>query len=164
MKKDCITQNKSVILESCILCLARIFSPLALISVLMLSVGCLGDQHQDTEMPVVTDINWVADYYEGLRISEGENKLLLLYFGADWCGFCQKMDEEVLNTSEVSSVIHEKFIPVFLNVDLDDNSKLISNYRVTVTPTFIITSEQEEIIDIVIGFRDRKDFLEFLEG
>jgi|TARA_B100001964_G_C14260524_1_gene615184 protein disulfide-isomerase len=115
-------------------------------------------------MPVVTDINWVADYYEGLRISEGENKLLLLYFGADWCGFCQKMDEEVLNTSEVSSVIHEKFIPVFLNVDLDDNSKLISNYRVTVTPTFIITSEQEEIIDIVIGFRDRKDFLEFLEG
>ena len=145
------------------------------VAVLMLIAGCLEGQVQETgkEIEIETQnsgseslagIDWVTSYDEGLRIAEGENKPMLLYFWAVWCGFCKKMDKEVLLASDISRAIEEKFVPVILDVDLKDNSKLLAKYRVAGTPTFVIATEQEEILDWVVGYRNKKEFLDFLVG
>ncbi|MDP6612509.1 MAG: thioredoxin family protein [Candidatus Hydrothermarchaeota archaeon] len=145
------------------------------VAVLMLLSGCLGSQVQETVketgietknpgIEALAGIDWAMSYDEGLRIAERENKPVLVYFWAVWCGFCKKMDEEVLPASEVSRAIEEKFVPVNLDVDLKDNSKLIAKYRVVGTPTFVIATGQEEILDWVVGYRDKKEFIDFLAG
>ncbi len=61
-------------------------------------------------------IDWQTDYNRALQMAKRQNKPILLYFtGSDWCGWCKKLDSEVLNTTDFSTVAGDKFIFVKLD-------------------------------------------------
>ncbi len=46
-------------------------------------------------------MEWLTDYNEARKLAAEENKILFLSFsGSDWCGWCIKLDREVLETPE----------------------------------------------------------------
>ena len=61
-------------------------------------------------------IRWY-NYEEGLSLGIKNNKKIFLYFWADWCKFCKKMEKETLSKPEVSTYLNENFISVKVNSD-----------------------------------------------
>ncbi|MEP6932103.1 MAG: thioredoxin family protein, partial [Flavobacterium sp.] len=47
------------------------------------------------------ELKWYTDVKEAITISNKENKPMLLFFtGSDWCGWCIRLQNEVLKTPE----------------------------------------------------------------
>ena len=59
---------------------------------------------------------WYADVKEALVVSNKENKPLFLFFtGSDWCGWCIKLQKEVLRTPEFEKWAAENVVLVELD-------------------------------------------------
>src|SRR5437879_3290811 len=70
------------------------------------------------------EIPWATNYDQAVELSKKEQKPLFLYFtGSDWCGWCWKMDKEILSTSDLIDAVKNKFIfvkidfPIYTNLD-----------------------------------------------
>jgi protein disulfide-isomerase len=62
------------------------------------------------------DLVWHTDVKEAITISEKENKPLLLFFtGSDWCGWCIRLQKEVLKTPEFAKWADKNVILVELD-------------------------------------------------
>ena len=64
--------------------------------------------------------------FEQLQVAHELNKPLILYFTAVGCMNCRKMEEEVLDSEEVSSMLDSTF--VFIPLCVDDRTKLPQDY------------------------------------
>lgn len=63
------------------------------------------------------------------------DKTMLLYFGATWCGPCKQLKDR-LNNKETSSMMPQLVVS-HLDVDDTDNEELCKRYKVNVLPTQI---------------------------
>ena len=52
---------------------------------------------------------WGEDAFEEAR---GQDKLVVLFIAAFWCGFCQRMDETALSNDETIALLNAFFIPI----------------------------------------------------
>ncbi|MES2864642.1 MAG: thioredoxin family protein [Bacteroidota bacterium] len=62
------------------------------------------------------DLNWYTDMNKATEASLKENKPLLLFFtGSDWCGWCIKLQRDVLKTNEFATWATQNVILVELD-------------------------------------------------
>ena len=62
------------------------------------------------------ELNWHTDVKEAISIGNKEHKPLLLFFtGSDWCGWCIRLQKEVLTTPEFAKWAKENVILVELD-------------------------------------------------
>jgi thiol-disulfide isomerase/thioredoxin len=66
-----------------------------------------------------------------------KDKLLLLYFGASWCGPCKFLKKNLTDDKLMSN--YSKMISVYIDVDNDNFSDLCKTYNIASLPTQIIT-------------------------
>lgn len=53
---------------------------------------------------------WSVDYADTLKRSEASGKLAFMYFsGSNWCGFCKRLDSEILETELFQAYAAEHF-------------------------------------------------------
>jgi protein disulfide-isomerase len=91
---------------------------------------------------------WLNDYKRAQQEAKASNKFLLLDFtGSDWCGWCKKLDKEVLSQSQFKDYARENL--VLLEVDFPrakpqnselrkQNQELAQEYRVEGFPTIVV--------------------------
>ncbi len=118
-------------------CLTILFS-LATISLFQL---CQGAEAQ-------RQIEWMTNYEQAVQRANSESKPLLLFFtGSDWCGWCNKLEQEVLDTGEFFNAVGDKF--VFVKLDFpreksidpmtkEQNRQLKSQFDIRSYPTIIV--------------------------
>lgn len=107
-------------------------------------------------------INWLDSYEKAVEQSKTSKKPLLIFFtGSDWCGWCHKLENEVLDTPTFAQNVGDTFI--FLIADfpmkksLDEtktaqNSELQRTFDVKGFPTLVILDEQQQPIGTT-GYR-----------
>jgi len=102
-----------------------------------------------------------ADSYEkALEVAEKKNKNVLLYFTADWCGWCKKMEKDTFSKREVKRALKNYVIYV---VDTDEEKELKSKYGVRGIPAFRIVTHKEKVLKSSSGYQEPKKFLNFLK-
>lgn len=68
------------------------------------------------DVKLASNLTWHTDVKEALAISTKENKPMLLFFtGSDWCGWCIKLQNEVLKTAEFKKWAAENVVLVELD-------------------------------------------------
>lgn len=93
-----------------------------------------------------------------LFIWENRDKLIVLYFGATWCGPCQKLKERLISEESLKKMPLSK--TVYIDVDDDELSDIVEIYKVSSLPTQIFItlkyneSDENEIVefDRLIGY------------
>jgi len=93
-----------------------------------------------------------------LFIWENRDKLIVLYFGATWCGPCQKLKARLVS----DELLKEMPLIKTVYIDVDDNelSDIVEIYKINSLPTQIFItlkyndSDENEIVefDRLIGY------------
>jgi len=89
-------------------------------------------------MVVESQVNWLYNYDEGLSKARTENKIVLLYFHADWCSWCKKLNQETFSNQSIASYLNEKLI--LIKIDVEKNISLSETYEVYDIPTVVFLS------------------------
>jgi protein disulfide-isomerase len=91
---------------------------------------------------------WTTDYAAALSQARATKKTVFLFFtGSDWCGWCKRLDKEVLSTSDFKTYARANLILVKLDFPHDipqaaqlkaRNQKLAQQYGVDGFPTIVV--------------------------
>lgn len=83
-------------------------------------------------------INWKHDLGPAQEIAEVNNRPLVLFFTASWCGPCQSVKRTTMQDPSVIQELGKNFVPVML--DLDQHRLLASQLNVSVVPTILVVN------------------------
>jgi thiol-disulfide isomerase/thioredoxin len=86
---------------------------------------------------------------------------ILLYFTADWCGFCKQMERTTLTDPAVRMQIT---MLAHVKVDLDQEEELAKQFGVEGIPAFLLVNERGEDISRTVGVTAPPAFLSWLEA
>ena len=100
-------------------------------------------------MPLApAESTWLNDYKKAQQEAKASNKFLLLDFtGSDWCGWCKRLEQEILSQSQFENYAHENL--VLLEVDFPrakpqspelrkQNQELAQQYQIEGFPTIVV--------------------------
>jgi thiol-disulfide isomerase/thioredoxin len=76
-----------------------------------------------------------TDQLDEFIIENCNNKAVLLYFGAEWCGPCKQLKKK-LDEPETSNTM-PKLVVAYIDIDDEENSSLVKSYKVKSLPTQI---------------------------
>ena len=83
---------------------------------LFLTLGALTVRAQAKAEAKAPELEWHTDIAKAATLSEKSKKPLLLFFtGSDWCGWCMKLQREVLKTPEFTKWAKDNVILVELD-------------------------------------------------
>jgi thiol:disulfide interchange protein len=105
-------------------------------------------------------IAWQEDLEKGLALAKKQNKPALLNFYADWCSWCERMEEDTLSDPRVIELA-KRFVTIKLNTE--DKRRLQIHYKVRSLPTFVIYDPSGKEIGRVTGYRPATSFVEELQ-
>jgi len=100
-------------------------------------------------MPLApAESTWLSDYKKAQQEAKVSNKFLLLDFtGSDWCGWCKRLEQEILSQSQFENYARENL--VLLEVDFPrakpqspelrkQNQELAQQYQIEGFPTIVV--------------------------
>lgn len=100
--------------------------------------------------------NWGSDFEAAKAQAVKDDKPILAFFtGSDWCGWCIKLDSEVLSKSEFVKFANEKFVLFVADFPRgkkqsdkikEANKKLAEQYGVRGFPTILLLDKEGEVI------------------
>lgn len=70
---------------------------------------------------------------EVLWNNKDNGNILMLYFGASWCGPCQKLKEKFSEEKESIPLL----LPIHLDCDDEENEKIVEDWKIDSLPTQI---------------------------
>lgn len=85
--------------------------------------------------------NWYSggkSLSKSITEAELKNKPHLIYFYTDWCGYCRKLEQDILMKPEVIATLDD-FVKIKINPDTDQTYKnLMYQYRVPGYPGLLV--------------------------
>jgi len=105
-------------------------------------------------------INWYT-YKQGIELSKKEGGKIFLYFYADLCTYCKKMEKETFNDYSVVSYLNDNFIPIKVNSDRE--IKIALDFGIRGVPATCFIAENGERISSVLGYIPPKRLLDILK-
>jgi thiol:disulfide interchange protein len=100
----------------------------------------------------MNEISGIKQLNETIYLNK--DKVIMLYFGALWCGPCKKLKNKLSDPEEVSEM--KDLFTCYLDVDNEDNKEIFEMYDVENLPTlfFINLNDKNEIeiLNKIIGY------------
>jgi thiol-disulfide isomerase/thioredoxin len=109
-----------------------------------------------------SDLTWSTDFDQTLAQARADNKMVLLHFtGSDWCPWCIRFDQEVLDTDQFATYARNKLELVLVDFPRakpqDDavkqaNRALANQYHVTGYPTLVLVNYAGNELGRQVGY------------
>jgi protein disulfide-isomerase len=117
-----------------------------------------GADTQKAAAKVEAHSGWITDYEKAMEMAKAENKHILINFsGSDWCGWCIRLDKEVLSQQAFKDFADENLVLMLADFPRDkskqsdalkkQNEKLAEKYGVRGFPTVFILDPEGNVID-----------------
>ena len=89
---------------------------------------------------------------------------MMIVFGADWCHYCKKLENETLSQPQMAEYINTHFIAVHLDKDQPKGQEAARILGVSDLPcTVILSPSADRVQDKILGYRDVTQFHQALE-
>jgi protein disulfide-isomerase len=105
---------------------------------------------------------WETDLEAAQQQAAAEDKHVFLYFaGSDWCGWCQRLKQEILDTRPFREFSETHLVPVLIDFPREReqpaeqeayNRRLAERFGVSGFPTVFVLTPQGEIV-LKTGYR-----------
>lgn len=120
--------------------------------------------HEGTaaEPPSSSAIHWQRDLQAAHRESIRLNRPVLIVFGAEWCHFCKKLEQESLAHPQIAQYINQAFIP--LHLDFDQSQREAEILGVKAIPCVVALTPQAELVGRLDGFASPQKVAKMLTG
>jgi protein disulfide-isomerase len=93
-------------------------------------------------------IAFVQGYRQGCQAAREQGKPMLLFFTAEWCGYCHAMERETLHDPQIVA-LSKQFVCVL--VDADAEPDVCRLYRVRGYPTVQFISPRGAALNRLVG-------------
>ncbi len=100
--------------------------------------------------PASPAITWQKSLKDAHKVALQQNKPIMLVFGAEWCGFCKKLEKTTLTNPQLAKYINSTFISV--HIDVDEQEKVAKILDVKSLPCTIILSPEADLLGRFEGF------------
>lgn len=117
---------------------------------------------------------WLTDAKAAMsRAKEKKLPVFALFTGSDWCPYCKKLAENVLQTQQFQDFAKGKLILLYLDFPhkqklppplARQNKEWGSRYRITGFPTVLLLDADGREIGRIPGYSPMQDFIEKLKG
>lgn len=111
-----------------------------------LSTGCLAL----ASGPESKLIEWQSSLKNAHQVSLQQNKPMMLVFGAEWCGYCKKLEKTTLSNPQLAKYINHTFVSV--HIDVDEEERIAQILDVKSLPCTIILSPDADLLGRFEGF------------
>lgn len=99
---------------------------------------------------------WMTDYAAALDQAKAQGRHVFLFFtGSDWCGWCKRLNQEILSTPEFARYASEHLILVELDFPrskpqsqalVEQNARLQREYRIRGYPTVVVLDSSGQAV------------------
>jgi thioredoxin-related protein len=106
---------------------------------------------------------WTTDYRSALARAQSDRRNVFLFFtGSDWCGWCKRLDREILSTEDFKSYAAKELILVKLDFPRhleqseelkNQNRALAEEYQITGYPTVVVLDPTGKKVKI-LGYQE----------
>ena len=93
-----------------------------------------------------SSIEWQPDLDTALTAAQAQKRPVLLVFGATWCPPCKKMKREVWPDAEVAKTVAAGFVPLYVDVDDQAQSKVTAKYQVSSIPAVLVLDSSGTVV------------------
>jgi len=101
-----------------------------------------------------------TDYEKALGKAEDEEKPIVLFFHAKYCGPCDKLEKKSFNDPKVACYLNQNLVAT--KVLFEGEREIAYKYRVNFTPTIVFLTPKAKTIEKVVGYYDPKTMYLFL--
>jgi thioredoxin-related protein len=95
-------------------------------------------------------LEWQPDLHSAHRLAVQTNKPMLLVFGAEWCGWCKRLEKTTLEDPHMVEYINSSFVPI--RIDVDQQKRVAEILEVSSLPCTIVLSPQADLLGRIEGF------------
>lgn len=90
----------------------------------------------------------------------GTNKLILVYFYADWCGPCKSMQIESWSKQDIKEATSNY---VFVKIDTDEYRNIAEDYEIQGIPYIFVLDPNGEVVFKNIGYLSRIELMDIFK-
>lgn len=109
--------------------------------------------------PSGKQISWYS-YDDGMAAARQSGKSIVIYFHADWCTYCVRMQKETFTHASVINFMNDKVIAV--KVDVDREKKVARSFGVRGLPATVLLMRNGDQVGPMPGFIPPKSYLAML--
>jgi thiol:disulfide interchange protein len=104
-------------------------------------------------------LTWHNDLTKSLGAAGRNNKLVLIDFYTDWCGWCKKLDRDTYTDPNVISFLNDDFVCVKLDAeDGGQGQAAAKKYAVRGFPAIIVLEPSGKLVGAFYGYKNAQDF------
>ena len=124
---------------------------------------------------IAAEVEW-RDWDEGFEEAQENEKPILLSVYTDWCGWCDRMDNDTYGDKEVAEKVHDEFIPIKFNPEEEKTYQMgedeltgpqllgaLTQGEQTGYPTTLFLNVQERRVFMEAGYKPPEAFDKLLD-
>jgi thiol:disulfide interchange protein len=126
-------------------------------SVFQLNIAAFAEGNDDSSAAESNhqDAAWSTNFSASLDEAEKSNKLVLVDFYTDWCGWCKQLDKTTFADPAFMQYLTEHFIPVKLNAeDKGEGTRAAEQNDVTAYPIGIVFTPNGKALGRIMGYAE----------
>lgn len=117
-------------------------------------------------------VKWYT-FNEGLEVAKTQNKVAMIDVYTDWCGYCEKLDDNTYHNKKVAEVLNQHFVSIKFNPEKEGSytyagktytgKQLERVFKVSGYPTIVFLKPDGGIKNVISGYYKPKEMMQVLE-